>query len=101
MSSPTSGHSRRRRNRAASTRCACASPGAVQRGLNEGGEKLLIQRGLKGQTHVEAYRSLTSRVRTMRAFSESGFGDDDIAAEREDLRFVVGPAETLPSPAIA
>lgn len=44
---------------------------AIARGLNAGGEKVRtrVQRELKEQTGVKAYRSITSRVRTARAFA--------------------------------
>lgn len=49
-------------------------PMAIARGLNEGGDKVRtrVQRGLKEQTNVKAYRSITSRMRTTRAFAEGG-----------------------------
>jgi hypothetical protein len=45
-------------------------PAAVARGLNEGGDKVRtqVQRALKAQTGVVRYASVTSRVRTARAF---------------------------------
>ncbi len=44
---------------------------AIARGLNEGGDlvRTRVQRTLKTQTNVKNYRSITSRVRTVRAFA--------------------------------
>ena len=46
-------------------------PQAIARGLNEGGDlvRTRVQRALKVQTNVKNYRSITSRVRTVRAFA--------------------------------
>lgn len=46
-------------------------PAAIARGLNEGGDKVRtqVQRALKEQTGVIRYASVTSRVRTARAFA--------------------------------
>ena len=46
-------------------------PQAIARGLNEGGDKVRtrVQRGMKEQTNVRAYKSVTSRMRTARAFA--------------------------------
>ncbi len=46
---------------------------AIARGLNEGGDlvRTRVQRALKTQTNVKNYRSVTSRVRTVRAFAGS------------------------------
>ena len=48
-------------------------PQAIARGLNEGGDlvRTRVQRALKVQTSVKSYRSITSRVRTVRAFAGS------------------------------
>ena len=48
-------------------------PQAIARGLNEGGDlvRTRVQRALKAQTNVKSYRSITSRVRTVRAFAGS------------------------------
>lgn len=48
-------------------------PQAIARGLNEGGDlvRTRVQRTLKTQTNVKSYRSITSRVRTVRAFPGS------------------------------
>ena len=48
-------------------------PQAISRGLNEGGDlvRTRVQRALKAQTNVKSYRSITSRVRTVRAFPGS------------------------------
>jgi hypothetical protein len=45
-------------------------PGAIARGLNEGGDKVRtqVQHALWRQTGVKRYSSITSRVRTVRAF---------------------------------
>jgi hypothetical protein len=47
-------------------------PQAVARGLNEGGDKVRtqVQRALQRQTSLVRYSSVTSRVRTIRAFGE-------------------------------
>lgn len=44
-------------------------PTAIARGLNEGGDKVRtrVQRTLKQQTGVKAYKSITSRIKTKRA----------------------------------
>lgn len=49
-------------------------PQAIARGLNEGGDKVRtrVQRALKEQTNVKAYSSITSRMRTARAFAGQG-----------------------------
>jgi hypothetical protein len=49
-------------------------PAAIARGLNEGGDKTRtkVQRALKEQTGVVRYGSVTSRVRTKRAFAGAG-----------------------------
>ena len=51
-----------------------AVPAAIARGLNEGGDKVRtkVQRALKEQTGVVRYSSVTSRVRTKRAFAGEG-----------------------------
>ena len=48
-------------------------PQAIARGLNEGGDlvRTRVQRALKVQTNVKSYRSITSRIRTVRAFAGS------------------------------
>jgi hypothetical protein len=53
-------------------RLAARIDAAIARGLNEGGDKVRtrVQRGLKEQTGVKAYRSITSRMRSTRAFAE-------------------------------
>jgi hypothetical protein len=45
-------------------------PRALAQGLNQGGDKVRtqVQRALKEQTNVKLYKSITSRVRTVRAF---------------------------------
>ena len=42
---------------------------AIARGLNEGGDKVRtqVQHALKERTNVKSYRSITSRIRTVRA----------------------------------
>jgi len=49
-------------------------PAAIARGLNEGGDKTRtqVQRALKQQTGVVKYSSVTSRVKTKRAFAGEG-----------------------------
>jgi hypothetical protein len=51
-------------------------PMAIARGLNESGDKVRtrVQRGLKEQTNVKTYRSITSRMRMTRAFAERSRG---------------------------
>ncbi len=51
-----------------------AIPAAIARGLNEGGDKVrtATQRALKTQTGLLRYGSVTSRVRTRRAFAGPG-----------------------------
>ena len=46
-------------------------PQAIARGLNEGGDKVRtqVQRALQKQTSLVKYSSVTSRVRTVRAFA--------------------------------
>ena len=48
-------------------------PSAIARGLNEGGDKARtqVQRGLQKQTSLVKYASVTSRVRTVRAYDSS------------------------------
>ena len=52
---------------------AAKIPQAIARGLNESGDlvRTRVQRALKGQTNVKSYRSITSRIRTVRAFAGS------------------------------
>ncbi len=49
-------------------------PGAIARGLNEGGDKVRtkVQKALQKQTSLVRYGSVTSRVRTARAFGGQG-----------------------------
>jgi len=49
-------------------------PAAIARGLNEGGDKVRtqVQKVLQKQTSVVRYASVTSRVRTVRAFAGPG-----------------------------
>lgn len=49
-------------------------PAAIARGLNEGGDKTRtqVQKALQKQTSVVRYTSVTSRVRTKRAFAGEG-----------------------------
>lgn len=53
---------------------------AIARGLNEGGDKVRtrVQRGLKTQTNVKAYRSITSRMRSTRAFAEGSRSEGSV-----------------------
>jgi hypothetical protein len=48
-------------------------PRAIAQGLNQGGDRVrtVVQRTLKEQTSVTLYRSITSRMRTARAFEGS------------------------------
>jgi hypothetical protein len=48
-------------------------PKAIARGLNQGGERVRtsVQRALKERTNVKAYKSITSRMRTTRAYEAS------------------------------
>ena len=52
---------------------AASIPVAIARGLNEGGDKVRtqVQRSLWKQTGAKKYASITSRVRTARAFGAS------------------------------
>ena len=58
------------------TRMQKALPQAIARGLNEGGDKVRteVQHALQSQTGLLRYRSVTSRIRTARAFAGQGGG---------------------------
>jgi len=56
------------------SKVAAAIPMAIARGLNEGGDRVRtqVQRSLWKQTGATKYASITSRVRTVRAYGADG-----------------------------
>lgn len=69
-------------------------PRAIAFGMNEGGDKVRtrVMRTLRDQTGVKNYSSITSRVRTSRAFGEGdriGASDHGAAAQGASLTYQI------------